>query len=672
MIFRLLMLALVAGALAPRADAYSVTGSRWRSSTVTLQLQLGTSSTVLMDGFASWGAAAEDAANLWNASIGATRFNVVRDSTATRAQGNRINNVFFSGDIYGDAWGSGVLAVTLTSASGSSTVETDVLFNNRLNWNSYRGPLRSGIHDFHRVALHEFGHALGLDHPDENGQAVTALMNSRVSALDTLAADDLAGAQSLYGAPVAAVAAPIITTQPVSRTATAGENVTFSVGVSSSAIVTYQWLKAGATLAGATTSTLSLAAVTASHAGSYTVRITNAGGTVTSATATLTVNSPTVPTNPIVTPPVTTTTPITPPVTTTPPTIVLAPAAQSIAAGERLTLSVSAAGPGLLTYQWSKDGVDLPGETNASLTLAAARPGDGGSYRVRIANAAGAITSDPTLVTVRYSRLINLSTRAFLPAGSALTPGFYVRGTAAKTLLIRAVGPTLSLFGVGPALAEARLDVIAQDTATLVASNNDWGGGPTLRDTFASVGAFPLAADSRDAAVQTTLSPRGYTARITTGDTTTSGITLAEIYDTEPLATTSSQLVNVSTLGFVGPGDQVLTAGFVISGNATKRLLIRAIGPGLAPFGITDRLADPQLGLVPLGGSEPIATNDNWPNLVNLHAAFSAAGAFSLMPNSQDAALVLALEPGAYTVIVSGVNASATGTALVEIYDLDP
>ena len=116
----------------------------------------------------------------------------------------------------------------------------------------------------------------------------------------------------------------------------------------------------------------------------------------------------------------------------------------------------------------------------------------------------------------------------------------------------------------------------------------------------------------------------------------------------------------------------MLTAGFVISGNATKRLLIRAVGPGLAPFGIADRLADPQLGIVPLGRSEPIATNDDWPNLASLHAAFSAAGAFSFMPNSQDAALVISLEPGAYTVIVSGVSATATGSALVEIYDLDP
>ncbi len=689
MIFRLLFLALAAATLASRADAYSFTGPRWRNASVTIHLQLGATSGTLTDGFTSWGASAEDAIALWNANIGATRLNVVRDSTAARAEGNRLNNVFFSGDIYGDAWGSGVLAVTLTYTSGSSTTETDVLFNNRLNWNSYRGALRSGVQDFHRVALHEFGHALGLDHPDENGQSVTALMNSRVSSLDTLAADDIAGAQVLYGAPTAAiaVAAPVITAQPANRTAIVGSSASFTVGVTSTIAVTYQWLKNGAALAGATTGTLTFGTLTLTDAANYTVRVTNTGGTVTSAAATLTVNpaptsggstSTTTPTNPTTTTPTNpiTTTPTNPttttPATATLPTIVVAPAAQSVAAGERLTLSVGATGTGTLTYQWLKDGTALAGETNPSLIFAAVRPADAGNYSARVTNSAGSVTTTAVAVVVKFSRLVNLSTRAYVPAGTALTPGFYVRGTAAKSVLVRAVGPTLSLFGVGTALAEAKLDLIAQDTATIVASNNDWGGGTVLRDTFASVGAFPLAADSKDAAVQASLTPRGYTARVTTGDNTTSGITLAEIYDTEPLASSVSQLVNVSTLGFVGPGDQVLTAGFVISGNTTKRLLIRAVGPGLAPFGITNRLADPQLGLVPLGGSEPIATNDNWPNLVSLQAAFSAAGAFSLMPNSQDAALVITLEPGAYTVIVSGVSNTATGTALVEIYDLDP
>jgi hypothetical protein len=130
--------------------------------------------------------------------------------------------------------------------------------------------------------------------------------------------------------------------------------------------------------------------------------------------------------------------------------------------------------------------------------------------------------------------------------------------------------------------------------------------------------------------------------------------------------------VNLSTLGFVGAGDNVLTAGFVISGNAPKRLLVRAIGPGLAPFGVPNLLSDPQVGVVPLGGIDPVATNDDWPNTDTLRTAFTNAGAFALTPGSKDSALVVTLDPGAYTVIVSGVSLSASGTALVEIYDLDP
>jgi hypothetical protein len=249
-----------------------------------------------------------------------------------------------------------------------------------------------------------------------------------------------------------------------------------------------------------------------------------------------------------------------------------------------------------------------------------------------------------------------------------LTPGFTVRGTGAKSLVIRAVGPTLSLFGVSTALTATTLDVMAADSS-IVASNKNWGGSAALNSAFNRVGAFPLAADSKDAAVQTSLTAQAYTVRVSPTEPGASGVTLAEIYDADA-ATAPVRLVNLSTLGFVGTGDNVLTAGFVISGDAPKRLLIRAIGPGLAPFGVSNRLADPQLSLVPLG-TLPIATNDDWPNILSMQLAFASAGAFTLTPGSKDAALVITLEPGGYTVVVSGVGAT-TGNALVEIYDLDP
>src|SRR5262249_46197053 len=173
---------------------------KWPDGTVTMNLQLG-GSPMLTDGFASWGESAESALGAWNAVMGRLQFRVVRDSTAAKGDGNGVNNVFFANDIYGMAFGDNVLAVTTNWARRSTRVEADVIFNATLNWDSYGGSPRPRLQDFHRVALHEFGHVVGLDHPDENGQSVPAIMNSRISSVDRLQQDDIDGAQALFGAP---------------------------------------------------------------------------------------------------------------------------------------------------------------------------------------------------------------------------------------------------------------------------------------------------------------------------------------------------------------------------------------------------------------------------------------------------------------------------------------
>jgi hypothetical protein len=144
---------------------------------------------------------------------------------------------------------------------------------------------------------------------------------------------------------------------------------------------------------------------------------------------------------------------------------------------------------------------------------------------------------------------------------------------------------------------------------------------------------------------------------------------LAEAYDTD--ATEPGQLNNLSTLGFAGVGAQALSAGFVIDGQGVKTLLIRAVGPGLMQFGIADAVADPQLTVVPQGSPSSIASNDNWGGNAEVLNAGVATGAFSLATGSLDAAVVVRLPPGAYTVNVSSAL-NPTGRALVEIYDLDP
>lgn len=187
-------------ATASAASAYVLLSDPWPDGTVALELQLG-GAPVLTDGSTSWGESAESALAAWNAVMARLQFRVVRDSTAAKGDGNGVNNVLFANDIYGMAFGSGVLAVTTNWARRTRRVEADVIFNAALTWDSYGGTLRRGVQDFHRVALHEFGHVVGLDHPDENGQTVPAVMNSRISNIDRLQQDDIAGAQALYGAP---------------------------------------------------------------------------------------------------------------------------------------------------------------------------------------------------------------------------------------------------------------------------------------------------------------------------------------------------------------------------------------------------------------------------------------------------------------------------------------
>lgn len=178
---------------------------RWgNGTTVTMHLQLGSVSN-LSDGAPGWDQVATNALATWNTHIDAVKFSAVANSTAARGDGNGVNNVFFDSRAYDRTFSGDTIAIATAwfRVSTGTKIEADVVFNSARSWNSYRGPQRrSGgttILDLYRVALHEFGHVLGLDHPDENGQSVIAQMNSRVSDLDALAADDIAGGRALYG-----------------------------------------------------------------------------------------------------------------------------------------------------------------------------------------------------------------------------------------------------------------------------------------------------------------------------------------------------------------------------------------------------------------------------------------------------------------------------------------
>lgn len=280
------------------------------------------------------------------------------------------------------------------------------------------------------------------------------------------------------------------------------------------------------------------------------------------------------------------------------------------------------------------------------------------------------------------SRLANLSSRQGIAAGDAsrgAMAGFVIGGTAPRQVLVRAVGPGLTQVGVNDALANPRLQVF-DAAARLVAENDDWQNSTELAAASERAGAFRLANGSRDAVLIRTLAPGAYTAHVTSA--AGNGVTLVEVYDvTDGAAAATGKLVNLATRGFVATGEGQLVAGFVVTGDAPKRVLVRGIGPALAAFGVGGVVTDPQLKVYAAGATTPLAQNDNWQTpapvapsqtvapATEIAAAANAAGAFTLPAGSRDASVLLTLAPGNYTAVVSGVN-DATGAGLVEVFEV--
>jgi TonB family protein len=140
-----------------------------------------------------------------------------------------------------------------------------------------------------------------------------------------------------------------------------------------------------------------------------------------------------------------------------------------------------------------------------------------------------------------------------------------------------------------------------------------------------------------------------------------------EGYDADG-GTATAQISNLSTRSLAGTGASVLTIGFAITGDASKTVLIRAVGPTLGGFGVAGAVANPQLRLFSSRSNE-LGFNDDWFPAANWSEAFASVGAFSLGSASRDAALLVSLPAGTYTAQASGVN-NTTGVALIEIYDV--
>ncbi len=695
-------LAAVAVVMLPlQLRAYNLSGQRWSGATVSMQLQLGASNGTLLDGSTSWGAAAEDALAAWNSNLTNVHFTVVRDSTAPIARTNNFNNVFWSSTVYGDAWDSRTLAITLSNYSTKTHFysESDVLFNNTLTWNSYRGALRSAgggntLYDFHRVAMHEFGHVLGLNHPDDIGQTVVAIMNAATSNTDALTADDIAGARAIYDSATAAPASYLAFNGSVSY-ASAGSNLNLraasvqNVGNAASGTVrlelwampvhyadglpvgsknlgTYtfsQVLPAGTNFASVNVNTT----YTPPPNGTYFVALlltefTGGSGTGYSIRDAVEFTNTLVIGNGI-----------------NAPAIATQPADQNAKAGDAVSLTVSVTGttPG---FQWFKNGVLIPGATDATLTFPSVQISDAGSYTVTISNSSGTVTSSAATLTVagviasaNPGRLINLSV---LTTISAAVPNFTVATVLGPTsapgsrpLLVRAVGPSLSQLGVPNLLSDPKVDLFFN--SSVLASNDNWGGTAPLHTAITQTGAFPLLSDtSKDAAIYAPAAASGSYSVVVSGTNGATGNVIAEIYDgaAGTFSAGAPRLVNVSVLQNIA-ANSTLTLGFTVGGSAPLKVLIRAIGPGLAQLGVPGPMADPQLTLFN-SASQVIKSNDNWSGDADIAAAEVQTGAFAISNTaSKDAMLLVTLAPGGYTAQATGVGGSS-GFAIVEVYEV--
>jgi hypothetical protein len=363
----------------------------------------------------------------------------------------------------------------------------------------------------------------------------------------------------------------------------------------------------------------------------------------------------------------------------TPQTITFASPTGAVRVGQPITLGALSSAGLPITYAVVSGDATIAGNvltptSTATLIVRASSPGDA-TYA-----AASTDVNFGNPIPVGDSRLVNISSRVRVSAGDAggaTVAGFYVTGTTPKQILIRAAGPSLTQFGITNPVTNPQLTLYDNKNA-VIATNAGWKDDASIAAAGKAVSAFALNPNSTDSALLMTLSPGLYTAQVQSGNT---GTVLIEVYDVgsaDPNPT--KQLINISTRGYVGVNEDALVAGFVVSGDAPKRMLIRGVGPGITQFGVSNVVGDPMLKVYD-AKQVVVAQNDNWeaPQTVGANdmpataaqitAADTAAGAFPLAAGSTDSAVIVTLNPGQYTAIVSGAN-GGTGNAIVEVYEL--
>ena len=308
--------------------------------------------------------------------------------------------------------------------------------------------------------------------------------------------------------------------------------------------------------------------------------------------------------------------------------------------------------------------------------LISGTPTKAGNYIVPMAanNAAGSgqadliIDVDPPAVTKR-PQLLNISTRMRVLTGdNVLIGGFIVTGTDPKKVILRGIGPSLSVNGspIPGRLADPTLE-LHQPDGTVITNDNWKINAQTGQSQEADIRATTIPpTDDSESAIIATLSPGNYSA-VLAGKNQTSGIGVVEVYDLDQAA--NSKLANISSRGFVDTGDNVMIGGFIVgggTGGGNANVIVRALGPSVPVAGA---LSDPTLELHN-GSGAIVASNDNWKTRPDGSSQQAEIEATTIPPaNELESAVVASLPPGNYTAIVRGKN-NTTGVGLVEVYQL--
>lgn len=250
-------------------------------------------------------------------------------------------------------------------------------------------------------------------------------------------------------------------------------------------------------------------------------------------------------------------------------------------------------------------------------------------------------------------QLLNVSTRATAGVGdNVMVGGFIVSGTTVKRIVLRALGPSLAQSGVSGALTDPVV-FLYNEKGELMASNDN-------RLKLDGVVNPLLPPDPAESYLTATLPPGSYTT-VVEGVNGTSGVALVEAYDMTP---GNSRVGNISTRGNIPFPHDVMVGGFIIGGSDSTEVIVRALGPSLAPFGISNPLPNPALEIYDSNGTQ-IATNDDW-------RSTQAAEIQATIPpaNDLEAAIVATLVPGNYTAVVRDAG-EGSGIGLVEVYNLE-